>query len=266
MSNMNIKILISILLVYLLVSCSSRQEIVTSQTQLNIQNNSTHQTEKVIEEKPLEKLPVSSQKIKLPNVKDFGITHLRRISEHKDEGGLLLPPFDYAEIDTAHFVEVKVGEKYTIVPLNVNIQPFQLPITKATKTENNGCDEKEPDFLWVVEFERITNKEILEIAPAGNSTPEYPFDVFLIYPAVEFARNIPQSELRANMLPKGVSINTAEAAIDLDNDKKPDLLEAIFCCSNVSISPKENGDCYTCLKMFKKINGIWKLVDEAIPC
>lgn len=264
MNKINITFFIFALSIGWLTSCSTKQTAL-SQPQSSIQNNSTNQNKKASEEKPLEKLATSTHKTKLPTVKDFGVTHLRRISNNKDEGGLLLPPFGHAEIDTAHFVEVEAGEKYTIVPLNVNIKPFQLPIIKATKTTNGGCDEKEPDFLWVVEFERITNKEILEIAGVGHSTPEYPFDVFLIYPAVKFAKNILQSELEAGMLPKDISVNTVEAAIDLDNDKKPDLIEVRYCCSDKFISPKEN-DCYTCLKLFKKVKGIWKLVDEAMPC
>ncbi len=259
------KIFIFIISFSLFISCF-QQSAVTSQIQTSVQNNSTNQIEKPKEEKPLEKLSAPKQKIKLPNVKYFGITDLRRISENKDKGGLLFPPYDYAEIRNADFVKAKVGEKYTIISLDVNINPFQLPIVKVTKTENGGCDETEPNFLWVIEFERITNREILEISPVNNSTPEFPFDVFLIYPAVEFAKNISHSKLTAEMLPKNLTIKTIRAAIDLDNDKRPDLLEILFCCRDESSSPKENGDCLMCLKLFKRINGKWKLVDEASPC
>lgn len=219
-----------------------------------------------VNEKPLERVQNSPDKVKLPEIKDFGTADLRRISENKSSGGLLLPPFEYAEIDTTNFKEVKPGEKYTVVPLDVNISPFHLPVTKTVKTENNGCNEKEPAFFWAIEFERIVNKEILEIEPVKNSSPEFPFDVFLIYPAVEFAKQIPQNELNVEMLPKGIALKTVKGAIDLDNDGKPDLLEASYCCTETNVSPEEDVDCYTCLKTFRKEKGVWKLIDEAIPC
>ena len=177
-----------------------------------------------------------------------------------------MPPFETAEIGIGLYQKPKAGEKVTIVPLQVNLEPFQLSILKSDKQKNEGCDTGgiERKFFWNVELEKIINKEILEIKPIKYDNQELPFEVFIIYPAVEFAKNLPSEELKQEMIPKGVTISTVEAAIDLDNDKKPDLLYIEFCCGDKS---KRADNCdYNCLEWFKKFNGIWKKVDSANPC
>lgn len=260
------KILIFILSINLLISCS--QKSISTETSIREENNSVNKVEKIKEEKPLEKLNNSAKQIKMANVKDFGIFKLKRNSNNKDESGWKLPPFESAEVEISLNHEPKTGEKITIIPLKVNLEPFQLSVTKATKIKNEVCDVEgfEREFFWNTELEKITNKEILEIKPVKYDNQELPFEVFGIYPAVEFVRNLSPKELKQEMLPKGVSVQTIEAAIDLDNDGKPDLLEVIFCCSDKHKSPSEDGDCYICQKSFKKINGVWKLVDAANPC
>lgn len=212
------RLLIFVFSIFLFFACSEKSSELV-ETEANIQENRVAQNKQPIIKKSLEKAPNVAKELKLPKVKDFGITDLRRISENTAEGGLLLPPYDdAAKINHANFVEAKVGEKYTIVPLNINIAPFQFPVTKVTKTQNTGCDQAEPKFLRAIEFEPITDREILEIAPVENSTSEYLFHVFFNYPAVEYAGNMSHSEHTAGLLSKGVTIKTIKAAIDLDND------------------------------------------------
>ena len=250
---------------FLLIGCSPKSA-TTVQPQTESQNNTTQPPVKAIEEKPLEKLKPPSKQIKVPDVKDFGVFNLKRNSKNKDEDGLDIPPFDDAEVLIGLYLEPQIGEKVTIIPLKVNFEPFQLSITKVGEKKEVPCSTEKKKFYWDLELEKITDKAILEIKPVENDNQEMPFEVFGIYPAVEFARNIPQSELSLDMLPKGVAIQTIDGAVDLDNDGKPDLLEIAFCCEKPSESWSENNDCDICQKSFKKSNGVWKLIDSAAPC
>jgi len=72
--------------------------------------------------------------------------------------------------------------------------------------------------------------------------------------------------LTPDMLPDKISSRTVEAAIDLDNDGKPDLLQTVFCCSKPNETWNKDIDCYVCEKTFKKINRVWKLMDFVAPC
>lgn len=259
------KKVLTILLLFMFFGCSQKS-VDSSTPQTNLQSSSPIQTTKVIKEKPLEKLKNPSGQIKMPKVKQFDIQDLRRNSNQTDESGWNVPPFDDAEVGLDLYQEPKVGEKVTIVPLKVNIEPFQLSIIKFEKHENDGCDNTmiKRDFFWNIDLEKIINKEILDIKPVKGNNQELPFEVFTIYPAVEFAKNIPSEKLSQQMVPKGITISTIEAAIDLNNDNTPDLIYVEYCCGDKT---KRADNCdYNCIEWYKKINGVWKLVDDANPC
>ena len=182
-----------------------------------------------------------------------------RTSDKKDKDGMFLPP--WKEITVAYFGFKKkpaVGSEVTIIPLDVNLGSFDLSITKVTLQEN-PCDENLPPS-WQVDLEPIKDRKVFEIASTERNAL---IDVVVIYPAVSFAQQIAKQQLRRDMLPRGVAINTAAAAIDLTNDGKPDALILDYCCDN----PRKSKGCdYTCGKTFKKIGNIWKLVDTSGPC
>jgi hypothetical protein len=250
---------------FLFVGCSSQTSVIVDQP-INIPSNSVSQPTKATNEKPLEKLKLPAKQIKImPVVKDFGIFNLIRNSDKKDETGLYLPPFSEARIEIALNQAPKVGDKVTVVPLSVKFEPFQLSIVKTGEKKEEPCNAGKPKFYWDVELERITDKAILEFESVENNQ-EFPFEVIGIYPSVEFARSIPQTELTIEMIPKDIAVQTVKGAVDLDNDGKPDLLEVRFCCEKPSEIWNENNDCYSCQKSFKKINGAWKLVNSAQPC
>jgi hypothetical protein len=86
----------------------------------------------------------------------------------------------------------------------------------------------------------------------------------VIYPAVELAYAVPKDQLKQEMLPPDIFANTVTAAIDLTNDGQPDALIASFCCREPA---KQFPECdYTCGKIYLKVKGRWKLVDESSPC
>ncbi len=69
------------------------------------------------------------------------------------------------------------------------------------------------------------------------------------------------------MLPKGISLSTVTAAIDLTNDLQPDLLVVRYCCNDATRPADDpDYDCYHCGKAFRKSKTGWKLVDTSAPC
>lgn len=220
----------------------------------------------VTTEKPLETLDPTTGKIVLPMVSDFGIFDVIRKSEIKDGDGRVTPPFSEATINIGLDKEPKAGEKATFIPLGVDIEPFQLAILKSEKKNFSCSDDSKTEYYWDVEMEKITASSVLSIAPLKDRHEEYPFDVVGIYPAVKFAKRIEAADLRPEMLPKGVTAGIVEAAIDLDNDKSPDLILTSFCCSKPDQLPGDENDCYVCTKSYRKLSGRWTLADSAEPC
>jgi hypothetical protein len=202
--------------------------------------------------------------IRMPQVQTIGEGVVWRISDNKDAKGSFLPPWKEIKITNVFAFKKKpvVGEKVTVIPLDVDIAPLELRIVKAEKKEN-ACNERLPAW-WEIELEPIKQREFFEIAARPNRRQDYPFDVCLIYPAVKFAHQVRRDRLTKSMLPRGVSVNTVEGAIDLTNDGIPDVLMVKNCCDD----PKKAVDeCdYACGKTFKKIRNAWKLIDTSRPC
>ena len=252
------KILLIIFSFCFLVSCSQQAQI---QSQTEVQKTLIEDIEKPEIDKTLEKLSKPSEKIQLPEVKKIGEFALIRNSETKDEKGWMIPPYKNAEIKMGFENEPQIGEKVTVVPLQVKLEPFQLKISKVTKTKNSGCIEnKEKELLWAIELETITDKEILEVKPVSNYKDQMPFGVFVIYPSVEFAKSLDKSSVSKTILPKNVSLKRIESAIDLDNDSKPDLLSVNFCCGEPEKESVEKCP-YLCQKYYRKTAGVWEIFD-----
>lgn len=197
----------------------------------------------------------------MPKIERIEKAMVWRISENQDKNGSYLPP--WTEVKVSTFFETKpiADSKVTVIPLEVNIAPFDWQIAKSEKKEF-GCDDAKP-YAWEVELKPFTQQEFFSIAPLPNRAQEYPFDVVVLYPAVEFARQLKKEQLTEQMLPKGTSLNAVKAAIDVTNDQKPDVLMLEYCCHDATIA--EECD-YTCGKTFKQVNGKWKLIDEYSPC
>lgn len=198
-----------------------------------------------------------------PKIQSVGEGTVWRISDHKDESGGLLPPWKEIQVTNIFGFNDKpvVGEKVTVVPLDVEIASLDIKIVKTEKQD--GCDEQAPVW-WAVELEPIRGKAFFDVAPRPDRAPEYPFDVAVIYPAVRHARQIQRNKLTKSMLPRGVAINTVKAAVDLTNDGQPDVLIINYCCDDPG-KPAEQCD-YACGKTFKQAGKKWKLIDTSAPC
>lgn len=204
----------------------------------------------------------ATKPVSMPAVQTVGEGLVWRRSDNKGEHGNFLPPWKEVQITNVFGFKERpiVGEKVTVIPLDVNIPPLELEIMKADKTAN-ACEGLPP--YWEVALERVKEKAFSDAAPPNRSA-EYPFDVCVIYPAVKFVSPIKRENLSRSMLPRGVALSTVKAAIDLTGDGRPDVLIVEYCCGNPN---RPTADCdYTCGKTFKKIGNEWKLLDRSSPC
>ena len=156
----------------------------------------------------------------------------------------------------------RVGAAVTVITLRSEFAPLDLRILKAEQKED-PCNASLPR-LWEVELEPVTQREFFDVLPPTDRNDVYPFDVVIIYPAVKSARQIDRNQLKRATLPKRALINTVKAAIDLNVDRKPDVIVTAYCC----LAPtKPVNECdYTCGKTFKRVGNSWKLVETSGPC
>ena len=196
----------------------------------------------------------------MPQIQAIGDGVVWRISDSRDQHGKRLPPWKEIKITNVSGFKKKpvTGDKVTIVPLDVDLAPLDLKIMEIKERTEGGSHWSE------IELEPVKEKKFFEIAPRPNRAQEFPFDVSVIYPSVKSAHQIKRDMLRQNMLPRGIAVDTAKAAIDLTNDGIPDVLIVQYCCLN----PKKTAEgCdYTCGKTFKKVRNVWKLVGTSEPC
>ncbi len=212
--------------------------------------------------KPTE-IQQTSKIFSLPEVQSVIQIDVWRESNVKDKHGFDLPPYNKVNLNHVGFDQKpSIGGKVTVVPLEVNVAPMELKILKATEGDESCV--KSSKLYWEIELEPITQQEFFTVSAIPNRREDAPFDVCIIYPAVEFARQIKKEQLTKEMIPDGITIRTVTAAIDLTNDLKPDILIAKFCCGD-STKPREECD-LTCGKYFKKVNDKWKLVETSTPC
>ena len=201
--------------------------------------------------------------IPMPRTQTIGQATVWRTSDNKNGGGSAVGPWKEVQVTNVFGFKKKpiVGSKVTIVPLDVDLAPFDLKIIRLTAQKT--CYDSLPVW-WEVDLEPVTARNVFEIAPTTNRSAEYPFDVAVIYPAVSRARQLARGRLTREMLPRGVAVSTVKAAIDLTNDQKPDVLIIEYCCGKPS-QPPDACD-YTCSKTFKKVGRAWTLIDTSGPC
>jgi hypothetical protein len=138
-----------------------------------------------------------------------------RISDHEDRHGRFLPPWKEITITNIFGFESQpaAGHYVSVIPLDVNIPPLELRIIK-TEPKKNPCDDHLPSW-WEVQLESIQLTDFFAIAPIPGRSATFPFDVCLLYPPVQSARQIKKELLTSDMLPTGVVIDAVRAAIPL---------------------------------------------------
>jgi len=199
---------------------------------------------------------------KMPAIEVVGIGELQRMSENKDKSGLLLPPWKSVEVTNVFGFDIqpRVDTRATFVPLGIDLDQFDLKLKLATLRE--GC-AKSSSKWWVTEFQPVTDPRLFDIRALPGRSEEFPFDVVVIYPAVSAAREIPRSEIRPEMLPRRVKLETVKAAVDVTSDGMPDIVITEYCCANGATTV---GCDLTCGATYKRSGRSWKKIDKSTPC
>ena len=250
------RILGLVLLAFLGISCSQ----ITSQQPTSINQANSEVKPQLSKTDEIKQQPVNS--IPMPKIQTIEAGVVWRQSEQQDETGNYLPPWNEIKIANILFKQKPVvGERITVIPLQVDVDPLDLEILKAQKQENS-CDSRLPAYCEI-DLEPIEKEEIFEIEALPNRRAELPFDVALVYPAVKFARALKKEQLTSDMLPQGFTSNTVFAAIDLTNDQEPDLVILRYCCND---SKKSSEECSTCSATYKRTNNSWERIDSNSPC
>ncbi len=185
-------------------------------------------------------------------------TILRDADQQDPETGGKPPWKAIRVVDLFFDKEPKVGETVTVIPLEVSIAPLQLKIMEVEKIE-----VEELPTTWQVTLANIDSPEIMQIKAVAERREDQPFAVCVLYPAVNGTQALKPQTLAANSLPDKVALKTVTAAIDLNNDQKPDIVMTDYCCDDES---KPGTDCdYSCSKTFLKEKEQWKLVGKSNP-
>lgn len=198
----------------------------------------------------------------MPPIEVVGVGDVHRISNNKNTSGQFLPPWTTVEVTNVFGfnIQPKAGSRATFVPVNIELQPFDLSLTGSTIQD--GCEKSSPKW-WSAEFQPITDKRIFDVRALAERSEEYPFDVVVIYPAVSSAWQIPKRDLKPDMLPGGVKIGIVKAAIEVTGDGFPDIVITEYCCADGG----KTTDCdLTCGATYKRSGKKWIKIDKAEAC
>jgi hypothetical protein len=159
----------------------------------------------------------------MPLIEVVGVGGVHRLSENKDKAGLLLPPWTKVEIANVFGFKTqpRANSRAMFVPIDVDLEPFELNVKSSTIQD--GCDKSSAKW-WSVDFQEVYDRRVFDVKPLSGRSEEFPFDVVVIYPSVSAARQIPKSQIRAEMLPRGVKLTVVKAAVDVTGDGSPDIV------------------------------------------
>jgi len=251
------KLLLFLFFINCFVSCSK------TDVSLNLSNNTQEISNQSGSSNAVNFTPTPAKKttpktkISTPKVSDFAVETFFRHSKKKDEKMNMLPPFQYGEI--SFFVasnKIKSGDSVTAISLQIDYENITLKVKKIERVPFLDCDVEKTGSD--VEFEKVADRRLLEIKPISGRAEEQPFDFLVIYPTVENAKKLKQTELIKEMLPEKVGVEQVVAAIDLNDDGNPDLLVSNYCCYDSS-------QC-DCTERYQKTNAEWKYLGGSEPC
>lgn len=247
--------LIFLLLTICLISCSKNAENLNSK-EIVWENVNQSNAANTVDSTPNTEKTNSKTENPVPKIVNFEVRTFFRHSE-KDEIRETPPPYSFGEISFfSQTTKIKIGDSITAIPLQIDRENLTLKVKSLEKMKFLDCDAEKMGSE--VEFAPITDKNLLEIKAVDGRGESQPFDMFLIYPAVEAARKMKQTELTQKMLPQSVKVNQVVIAIDLNGDNTPDLLVSSYCCYDSS-------QC-DCTQNFKKVNSEWKYLGGSEPC
>lgn len=182
-----------------------------------------------------------------------------RSSETTNSAGHFLPPWTNVEVSVGGLNQApQLGDPITILPLGVEIAPFDLTVIAA---EGVGCGDAEQS--WNLTLSSPTLPALYNAEAIGERRGDVPFGVVALYPAVANGRLLNGRSLTPAQLPPGILSNTVRAAIDLTANGNPDLVMTYHCCSMMTMST----DCeYHCGEEYRLGPEGWMLIEAWNPC
>lgn len=159
-------------------------------------------------------------------------------------------------------VQPIVGKRVTVVPLDATLGGRNIDLVIVGITLDFVSDENYSMMMGLVypevRFAPIKDKQFLSsLDPNAEHS-----DVCVIYPAVPFARRIPIERVKREWLPRGYSLKTVRAAIDVTADRVPDVWIFDFCADGGKLNhtkpSTDNCDRQGGERRFRQVNG-WKV-------
>lgn len=162
--------------------------------------------------------------------------------------------------------KLPANAEVTLVPLGVELPAVTTRIGN-TEAMENPCSESLPK-LFETELTPINDTAWLN-APAMTQEKRYsenaPFDVCVIYPAVNSARALNRGLLESAKLPKKVLLHQIITALDVTGDNQPEVLLIEYCCDKPA-APRNECD-LTCSAVYvREANGQWRIAETQTPC
>jgi hypothetical protein len=150
---------------------------------------------------------------------------------------------------------VKKGIMVYVVPEDNSLPIITSAISSVVMTENT-VEEQVP----MHEVGSIRNNTFLKYGGNPELRPEY-LGTALILPSLSYyPERLDVKDLAKSDLPKDIYKHNIKFAVDLNEDKHPDIIVSYFCCKD----PSKKGFCdYSCSNIYRKNKGKWEV--EVIP-
>jgi hypothetical protein len=189
-------------------------------------------------------------------------TWVSRTSPTRNAHGLHWPPWTSAKVSTVVPRPAKVGDAVLVLPL----APLAPVTSKVARVQAQpAIDAGGP--TWVIDID-VTNRAFLEAKSRGERSDEVPFDVVVVFPAIEGARLVPRKTALAD-LPRAASASasTLKAAVDLTGDGKADAALFEYCGDHPAERFTTDLRCgFRCQATFLRLGGkAWALVADECP-
>lgn len=188
--------------------------------------------------------------IQKDNVEMITNSSFFRESDVKDENGFFVRPYKSGSIIFSFEEKIDQGEYVTLVPICSNSESFNMEIS-SVKECSESVNDNEVITWFNATVEEINNKNLLSAQPNVGRRDDTPFDIVVLYPAVNDAKLLNKDNLNIEVLNE--KNDNLLAVIDINSDNQADVL--IF---------EERSD-YTITRYYIKVNDSFVLLREVTP-
>jgi len=193
-----------------------------------------------------------------PTVVEYG--EIARTSKRTNRHGNNIPPWTSAQIFVDGFkVRLKAGVDVTVVPLAAGVQPFALKVRSVKAVERCGGEAK----VWQPKLPAVRRADLL----AHKVADGHQFDALVLYPTRKRARFVSPKRLPKSAIPKGFRRHNLMGGVDLNGDRRADLLFVAFCVKAHERHMKPGPKCeYIGSSIYKRRGRRWVVHKDYLPC